>query len=71
MTVVARARGVNSHQFVQTWAQVGIVAALVRLESTLIDVDDPTNAAGVLAFCADAAKGVVGPGLEPFDRRRH
>jgi hypothetical protein len=71
IVVVGGAGGVDGHQLVQAGTQLRIVAALVSLVRVFIDVDDPTNAAGVLAIGADAAKGVVGPRLEPSYRLRH
>jgi hypothetical protein len=50
----------------QARAEFRIGATLIGFISGFIDVDDPTDAAGVLAIGADATKGVVGPRLEPF-----
>src|SRR3984957_21167633 len=58
--------GVDGYQFVQARADLRIVAALVRFVGRFVDVDDPTDATGVLAIGADATKGMIGPRLEPF-----
>jgi hypothetical protein len=44
---------------------------LIGFVGVFIDVDDPTDATGILAFGADATKAMIGPRLEPFDRLQH
>jgi hypothetical protein len=57
---------VDGYQVIEARAEFRIGAALVVFVSGFIDVDDPTDAAGVLTIGADATKGMVGPRLEPF-----
>ena len=44
---------------------------LVDVVGGFVDVDDPTDATGILAIGANTTKGMIGPRLEPFDRLVH
>jgi hypothetical protein len=50
----------------QARAEFRIDATPVVFVSRFIDVDDPTDAAGILTIGADATKGMIGPRLKPF-----